>query len=418
MEHVNSIRRARSAARYPIRSLSLKTFFVACIILNLSELSFTFGVSQDIKKLANPRILILGPMGVGKSSLANVLVGRDRNFNGTGFEHGCFKVFGLGSSASPMTKKACYDQESWLGNNSNPFFTIIDSPGFGTNPVDEEKRIDQLIRLLKDDVKYLHAFVIAFKQQDHRLTASLRSMLSLFQKMFGSHFWNNVILEATHWSFHEHKEKMRLRSEPKITENWWTHELNQIFKDEFNLNHTLPAVFIDTYYNEKNPDEDNKFRYYTDKLWKFSTSRKPFECKDIQAVLTEISHLKNEISSLQKETSFRNETLRKLVGTNEILNLTLTSAGIEVPKITEAFQLSNDSAKALIARNKMFSRVELGVYSGAVGFLGMSFGIIIYAIIRCRCSKEDWEEDPHATSNDDRICRGIFFKFVVKDIGY
>ena len=107
-----------------------------------------------------------------------------------------------------------------------------------------------------------------------------------------------------------------------------------------------------------------------------------------------------------------------MVGTNEILNLTLTSAGIEVPKITEAFQLSNDSAKALIARNKMFSRVELGVYSGAVGFLGMSFGIIIYAIIRCRCSKEDWEEDPHATSNDDRICRGIFFKFVVKDIGY
>ena len=417
MEHVNSIRLARSAARYPICSLNLQTFFVTCIILNLSKLSFGLGVTQDIKKLANPRILILGPMGVGKSSLANVLVGRDRNFNGSGFDHGCFKVFGLGSSASPMTKKACYDQESWLGNNSNPFFTIIDSPGFGTNPVDEEKRIDQLIRLLKDDVKYLHAFVIAFKQQDHRLTASLRSMLSLFQKMFGSHFWNNVILEATHWSFHKHKEKMRLRSEPKITENWWKHELNQIFKDEFNLNHTLPTVFIDTYYNEKNPDEDNKFRYYTDKLWKFSTSRKPFECKDIQAVLTEISHLKKEISSLQKETSVRNETLKKLVGTNEILNLTLTSAGIKVPKVTESFQLSNDSAKALVARNKMFSRIELGVYSGAVGFLGMSFGIIIYAIIRRRCSNEDWEDDPHATSNDGRICRGMFLKFVVIDIG-
>ena len=24
---------------------------------------------------------------------------------------------------------------------------------------------------------------------------------------------------------------MRLRSKPKITENWWKHELNQIFKD-------------------------------------------------------------------------------------------------------------------------------------------------------------------------------------------
>ena len=40
----------------------------------------------------SPRIVILGAMGVGKSSLANALVGRSETYDGGGFTDGCFKV--------------------------------------------------------------------------------------------------------------------------------------------------------------------------------------------------------------------------------------------------------------------------------------------------------------------------------------
>ena len=83
-----------------------------------------------------------------------------------------------------------------------------------------QEAIDGLIAALRDDVRFVHAFVIAFKQQDNRVTASLRSMLGLFQRMFGDAFWANAVLEATHWSHHPSNEEHRTREQrPPLTED-------------------------------------------------------------------------------------------------------------------------------------------------------------------------------------------------------
>ena len=144
-------------------------------------------------KYPSPRIVILGATGVGKSSLANVLLGRDKNYEGDGFSNGCFRV---STGLDSITKDTCADHGYWMGDQDMQRFTVIDTPGFGDKLVEEEKTIENLVTTLRDQIQYVHVFIIAFKQTDNRMTNSLRSMISLFEKMFGHKFWENAILEV------------------------------------------------------------------------------------------------------------------------------------------------------------------------------------------------------------------------------
>jgi hypothetical protein len=44
-----------------------------------------------------------------------------------------------------MTKKTCLDYGHLLGNNSLPLVTVIDTPGFGNNLIEEEATINNLV---------------------------------------------------------------------------------------------------------------------------------------------------------------------------------------------------------------------------------------------------------------------------------
>jgi len=282
------------------------------------------GRDTNEDRFPSPRIVILGATGVGKSSLANVLLGRDRNYNGRGYSNGCFKVAG---GLDTITKDTCAETGYWMGHTRDgERFTVIDTPGFGDKLLEEEKTIEGLLQTLRDEIKHIHVFVIAFKQSDNRMTNALRSMISLFEKMFGDGFWDNAILEATHWSHGE--EAMRRRNMSALTEKFWADEFNRILRKEFKLTRNLDAVFIDTFYEEISPQENLAFEKNTAELFRFANSTKPFPCKDIKSALIEIRELQMEIDKLTQEELDRRSYIVQLTDERNSLQM-------EIDKLTQ-----------------------------------------------------------------------------------
>jgi len=279
-----------------------------------------------------PRLVVLGSTGVGKSSLANVLVGRPHNYDGGIFRKGCFKVQ---SGAEAVTKATCADKAHWLGNNSAPRFTVVDTPGFGEDFREESLHVRNMVNRFKNDFQYVHVFIILFKQTDNRMTSALWNMLNMFQSMFGPHFWRNAILEATHWSYSS--RLTRIREAGGLTEDSWAEQFNQRLRKDFKFDFDLPAVFIDTFHNRKNQAEVEKFQQNVKILWEFAQSRldSPFWCKDIQVALSDISVLTNKVKNLREENERKTreiESLSETVGRyNETVQENIRQGNIIVP---------------------------------------------------------------------------------------
>ena len=81
----------------------------------------SFGLFQITyaEDLVEPRLVILGSTGVGKSSLANVLIGEKPNCDTC--------TFPVCSGGDSCTKETSYAVGNWLENGTK--FTVIDTPG-------------------------------------------------------------------------------------------------------------------------------------------------------------------------------------------------------------------------------------------------------------------------------------------------
>jgi len=342
--------------------VAIQHFLIGCFTIQLVSTN-----ADELEKgvLASPRIVVLGATGVGKSSLANVLLGRDKNYDGRLFRNGCFMV---STGLDSITKDTCADQGYWLGDNNTQMFTVVDTPGFGDSLVEEEKTIENLVTTLRDEIKHVHVFVIAFKQNDNRMTNSLRSMISLFEKMFGKHFWDNAILEATHWNHGEDAVRIRGDSRPPMTQQYWSDEFNRILQAEYGLVKNLQTLFIDTFYHEDSEYETEVFKNNTQLLWEYAISRDPFECKDIEVALTEIRELQNNIKTLKKDEKAKENKITDLIHDREELKRTLQQYQTEVSTVQPRLQ-------PYCSYNRCFTPTEsalLGVGAVVVGaFLGV-----------------------------------------------
>ena len=100
----------------------------------------------------------------------------------------------------------------------------------------------------------------------------------------------------------------------------------------------LKAVFIDTFYWDKDKNEIEKFNENTEKLFKFATEKKPFHCKDIQSVKHDLRLLKEEKEKLEREKKEIEENRKRLEASCENEKKMLNNSLISVTKEKEGFE--------------------------------------------------------------------------------
>ena len=194
----------------------------------------------------------------------------------------------------------CAETGPWLG--IGPDITVVDTPGFGGDMEEEEDTIDGLVNFLREDLMYVDAFVIAFKQSDSRPTVAYRTMIKLIDGIFGDELWDHVMIEATWWSYS--LREVSIREQKGLTEAVWLQgapltSLNNIVTRT--QRDAIEAVYIDTFYMPEDPMEKEKFEENTQMLRDFAQNKTSFHCKDISIVKTELRNLEEQKKMLEVE---------------------------------------------------------------------------------------------------------------------
>ncbi|CAK9029514.1 AIG1 family protein [Durusdinium trenchii] len=134
-----------------------------------------------------PVVVLLGPVGVGKSLLATALAGLPPSN----------RIFKVGDSAQAVTLEAVCHRCRWFGRASEEELVLVDPPGVGDGEKDTT-RLAQVVRLLRD-LGSVSLFVVVLNSEQPRIGSVLENLLRLMEECFGRRFWRHVALVFTRY---------------------------------------------------------------------------------------------------------------------------------------------------------------------------------------------------------------------------
>lgn len=240
-------------------------------------------------------LVVIGSTGTGKSSICNVLAGRDHN------DKDFFPVSGAMESC---TNKTTARRVNWRGG-PDLSFNLIDTPGLN----DPEPGKDSLnIAEMADELKkmlHVNVFLIVFNGSNPRFDHSLIAMIRIFQNMFGKEFVEkNTVFEFSNWA-HD-KKSVKRRGHDK-NETHWISELNKRLRELVGSQGNVPGVFIDSVYDVEDDQEVEKFQEEMQKLKNYLLAFPPYSCEGFEAVKTQLDQAEEDKKKLaaQKEEAER-----------------------------------------------------------------------------------------------------------------
>jgi len=185
------------------------------------------------------------------------------------------------------TKNTKFKVETWMQKDfphELADFIPIDTPGFGSF-TDDNKMIDEMVNVLKEEVRNVTAILLTFKGDDENFSVeSVEHMIRELESLFGSTIWDHTALVSTFWHYDE--QSIDERKKKGIDETWWTTEMNQALQERFiHLQKDLPSFFIDAWCDFDDPMQRDIFFNETDKLWNYIQNHATFDFKTVEDVL-------------------------------------------------------------------------------------------------------------------------------------
>jgi len=253
--------------------------------------------------LPKPHLIIVGPTGAGKSSLANSLIGEDPTCDDC--------LFPVCPDMNSCTKNTNYcSNHTYLGDATNENFTIVDTPGFGDSDGEMDDLLEEMMNVLKNDIKTADAILLTLPSTIDKFTKELTDMLKQLEMLFGKKMWNSTIIEISKFSYNQLDidiRNMTCEAHPDQCrdEKFFYIEINKQLEEKFHIGMNLSIVFVDSFAmlppdNTNDPVQQEHFKIETDKLWEFAMNSPEFQFKTIDEILEENYAMRDEIAWLNE----------------------------------------------------------------------------------------------------------------------
>ena len=214
---------------------------------------------------------------------------------------------------------------------------MVDTPGFGDSDGQEEELLEEMMKVLNNDIGEADVILLLLKGSKTRFDSALRKMLSRMTTIFGTKWWDHVVIGASFWPFDQASIETR-RCYPDYPdqckdEQWFEREINQQIQRKFqevNETKTFTYVFADSWsqtsippgFNKKDPQQQQHWVDETGKLWQAATQRaEAFKFKTINDIIEENNAVTEENARQKREITRLNSVIED--------NISQLSAAIE-----------------------------------------------------------------------------------------